>query len=86
MEYVVHEWKDRSIIGDSINIDFTAFCVCLGWESLVKKLNFNTLPLIISNEITSYNKPYVFELLQDIILEVLIHHPNHKLLSMLNLH
>ena len=83
--YAAYKRKDCSVMGDPININFTAFCVHLGWEPPVKKSDFDILPLVISDEITGHDKPYVFELPQDIILEVSIHHPDHELFSMLNL-
>ena len=83
--YAAYQRKDGSTMGDPVNLSFTAFCVNLGWTPPSTKIDFDILPLIISDSIVGHDKPQVFEVPPDAILEVPIHHPQHELFSSLDL-
>ena len=83
--YAAYKREDGSIMGDPVNLSFTALCVKLGWSPPSTKSDFDILPLIISDNIVGHDKPRVFEIPSDAILEVPIHHPEHELFSSLNL-
>ena len=83
--YAAYQRKDGSIMGDPVNLSFTALCVKLGWTPPSTKSDFDILPLILSDNIIGHDRPQVFEIPTDAILEVPIHHPEHELFSSLNL-
>ena len=72
-------------MGDPVNLSFTALCVKLGWTPPSTKSDFDILPLILSDNIIGHDRPQVFEIPPDAILEAPIHHPEHELFSSLNL-
>lgn len=83
--YAAYQRKDGSVMGDPVNLSFTGLCVKLGWTPPTTKSDFDVLPLIISDNIIGHDRPQVFEIPTDAILEVPIHHPEHELFSSLNL-
>ncbi|MDJ0694140.1 MAG: nitric oxide synthase oxygenase [Mastigocoleus sp. MO_167.B18] len=70
IRYAGYEQPDGTIIGDPAQLELTKICQRLGWES--KGTPFDILPLII--QIPGEN-PQLFEIPQDIVLEVPITHP-----------
>jgi nitric oxide synthase oxygenase domain/subunit len=83
--YAAYKRKDGSVMGDPVNLSFTALCVKLGWIPPTTKSDFDILPLIISDKIVGHDRPRVFEIPVNAVLEVPIHHPEHELFSSLNL-
>ena len=83
--YAAYKREDGTIMGDPVNLAFTAQCAKLGWLPPTIKSDFDVLPIIISDSIQGHDRPQVFELSSEAILEVEIHHPEHDLFSALNL-
>lgn len=71
IRYAGYEQVDGTIIGDPAQIEFTKICQELGWEG--ERTHFDILPLIIQ---MPGEKPQLFNIPQDIVLEVPITHPN----------
>ena len=83
--YAAYQRQDGSVMGDPVNLSFTAMCVKLGWNPPTVKSDFDFLPLVISDDIVGHDRPRVFNIPADAIMEVPIHHPEHELFSSLNL-
>ena len=83
--YAAYQRQDGSVMGDPVNLSFTAMCVKLGWNAPTVKSDFDILPLVISDDIVGHDRPRVFNIPADAIMEVPIHHPEHELFSSLNL-
>jgi nitric-oxide synthase, bacterial len=72
--------KDTKKIGDQGSLDFTNYCVKLGWKS--KETPFDILPLVVQH---GSNNPRFFEYPDDKILRVKLSHPNYPTFDQLNL-
>jgi len=83
--YAGYKCSDGTIIGDPARLEFTALCVKFGWVPPVNKSAWDILPLLISDEIIGHSNPKVFNIPDDAILEVDLHHPTHNFFSELNL-
>ncbi|XP_028400716.1 nitric oxide synthase, brain-like isoform X2 [Dendronephthya gigantea] len=70
IRYAGYKKEDGTIIGDPAGVEFTDVCVSLGWEP--KYGRFDVLPLVLQ---ANGEEPEVFEIPEDIILEVDITHP-----------
>ena len=71
IRYAGYEQADGKIIGDPAQIELTKICQQLGWEG--EGTHFDMLPLIIQ---MPGEKPQLFNIPQDIVLEVPITHPD----------
>ncbi|KAL3939565.1 MAG: hypothetical protein SGBAC_005733 [Bacillariaceae sp.] len=83
--YAAYELADGKIMGDPINLQFTALCEEFGWTSPKVKTDFDILPLLISDASTGHTKPQVFEISSEDIPEVRITHPEFHLFELLGL-
>ena len=86
--YAAYERPDGSIMGDPARLAITALCKQYGWNPPrpdSRKSDFDILPLLISDEITGHDKPKIFPLPPDFVLEVPIEHPQHAAFADLNL-
>lgn len=61
---------DKKVIGDSTSIELTKMCEELGWKG--NKTNFDLLPLVIQE---SGKEPKLFEIPQNLVIEIPITHP-----------
>lgn len=64
---------EQGILGDPLSIDFTETCIQLGWEPKFGK--FDILPLVIQ---INDNRPRLFEIPDNLPLEVPLRHPDYK--------
>ena len=86
--YAAYKRPDGSVMGDPVSLDVTAIAIKYGWvpPSDDDKSDFDLLPLIISDKETGHDRPYIFSLTsEDIVLEVLLEHPEHAAFADLNL-
>ena len=83
--YAAYQQSDGSIMGDPINLSFTALCVKFGWKPPQEKSDFDALPLLISDDSSGKHEPRVYELPKQAVMEVEIEHPECDLFSKLNL-
>ena len=83
--YAAYRRKDGSIMGDPVNLGFTALCVKFGWEPPEEKSDFDVLPWVISDEYTGHENPKVFKIPADAVEEIEFEHPDHDLFETLNL-
>ncbi|CAJ1959816.1 unnamed protein product [Cylindrotheca closterium] len=83
--YAAYELVDGKIMGDPINLQFTALCQEFGWTPPKIKTDFDILPLLISDASTGHAKPQVFEIPSEEIPEVRITHPEFDLFELLGL-
>lgn len=83
--YAAYKRKDGTVMGDPVNLDFTALCCKLGWVPPSTKSDFDILPVVISDVVNGHDCPRLFEIPSDATLEVPIHHPEHEMFSALNL-
>jgi nitric-oxide synthase len=72
IRYAGYRRQDGTILGDPALVDFTEAVCRLGWSA--PQGLFDVLPLVIE---TADDKPQIFELPSDLILEVPIIHPEH---------
>uniref|UniRef100_A0A3Q2NWL0 Nitric oxide synthase n=1 Tax=Fundulus heteroclitus TaxID=8078 RepID=A0A3Q2NWL0_FUNHE len=70
IRYAGYKQPDGSIHGDPANVEFTEICMQLGWKA--PKGRFDVLPLLLQ---ANGNDPELFEIPEDLILEVPIIHP-----------
>uniref|UniRef100_A0A3B4A9F3 nitric-oxide synthase (NADPH) n=1 Tax=Periophthalmus magnuspinnatus TaxID=409849 RepID=A0A3B4A9F3_9GOBI len=70
IRYAGYKQPDGSILGDPANVEFTEICLQLGWKP--PKSRFDVLPLLLQ---ANGNDPELFELPEDLVLEVPITHP-----------
>lgn len=82
IRYAGYQQTDDSILGDPAQVKFTQICERLGWSAPKTKTPFDILPLIIQ---MPGQKPELFELHPDIVLEVPISHPNYPWFAELGL-
>ncbi|XP_076109022.1 nitric oxide synthase 1-like [Mytilus galloprovincialis] len=78
--YAGYKQSDGSIIGDPINVDFTALCIEMGWRG--RNGMFDVLPLVLQ---ANGDDPELFELPSHLIMEVHITHPTYPSLADLGL-
>ena len=83
--YAAYKRKDGSIMGDPVNLGFTALCMKFGWEPPFEKSDFDVLPWLISDEYTGHDNPKVFEIPSDAVEEIEFEHPDFDLFERLNL-
>ena len=76
-------WRrpDGSVLGDALHVEFTAMLTHLGWRPETKSA-FTILPLAIQ---VGAERPRLFELPADAVLEVPIRHPELEWFAELNL-
>uniref|UniRef100_A0A182JLR0 nitric-oxide synthase (NADPH) n=1 Tax=Anopheles atroparvus TaxID=41427 RepID=A0A182JLR0_ANOAO len=80
ISYAGYKNADGKIIGDPANVEFTDFCVKLGWKS--KRTEWDILPLVVS---ANGHDPDYFDYPPELILEVPLSHPQFKWFAELNL-
>ncbi|WP_427159426.1 nitric oxide synthase oxygenase [Aliinostoc sp. HNIBRCY26] len=74
IRYAGYQQVDGSIFGDPAQVKLTQICQRLGWSAPEPKTPFDILPLIIQ---MPGQKPQLFEIPPDIVLEVPISHPKY---------
>ncbi|GAE26131.1 nitric oxide synthase oxygenase [Halalkalibacter wakoensis JCM 9140] len=79
VRYAGYETED-GVIGDPDSIHFTQFCESLGWKG--DRTPYDVLPLVIQ---IKEQKPKLFEIPKEYVLEVDIHHPTEEELSSLQM-
>ncbi|WP_199331046.1 MULTISPECIES: nitric oxide synthase oxygenase [unclassified Calothrix] len=82
IRYAGYQQADGSILGDPAQIKLTQICQRLGWLAPEIKTPFDILPLIIQ---MPGQKPELFEIPADIVLEVPISHPDYSWFAELGL-
>ncbi|XP_017290210.1 nitric oxide synthase, brain isoform X3 [Kryptolebias marmoratus] len=70
IRYAGYKQPDGSILGDPANVELTEICMQLGWKA--PKGRFDVLPLLLQ---ANGNDPELFEIPEDLVLEVPITHP-----------
>jgi hypothetical protein len=83
--YAAYRRNCNSIMGDPMNLGFTALCVKFGWCPPAEKSDFDVLPWLISDNNTGHDKPKVFDVPANAIEEVEFDHPDFDLFEELNL-
>uniref|UniRef100_G3PM77 Nitric oxide synthase n=1 Tax=Gasterosteus aculeatus aculeatus TaxID=481459 RepID=G3PM77_GASAC len=73
IRYAGYRQPDDNIHGDPANVEFTEICMKLGWKA--PKGRFDVLPLLLQ---ASGNDPELFEIPEDLVLEVPITHPKYE--------
>lgn len=76
LRYAGYEQENGEIIGDPASLAFTKACEALGWKG--KGSPFDVLPLVIQ---CNGNAPKLFELPEELVLEVPIVHPEHNIFA-----
>ncbi len=71
LNYAGYKINETEWIGDAQNIELTQICEKLGWKG--KRTEFDMLPLVLQ---ANGQKPELFEIPRDLIMEVDIVHPN----------
>jgi nitric-oxide synthase, bacterial len=80
IRYAGYRQTDGSIVGDPAQTEFTELCQQLGWQG--QGTQFDVLPLIIQ---MPGQKPQLFELPPEVVMEVPITHPDYKWFAELEL-
>uniref|UniRef100_A0A3B4YGT4 Nitric oxide synthase n=1 Tax=Seriola lalandi dorsalis TaxID=1841481 RepID=A0A3B4YGT4_SERLL len=80
IRYAGYKQPDGQIMGDPANVEFTEICMQLGWKA--PKGRFDVLPLLLQ---ANGNDPELFEIPEDLILEVPIVHPKYEWFKELDL-
>ncbi|KAM4615802.1 nitric oxide synthase 1 [Polymixia lowei] len=80
IRYAGYKQPDGQILGDPANVEFTEICIQQGWKA--PKGRFDVLPLLLQ---ANGNDPELFEIPEDLILEVKITHPKYDWFKDLNL-
>ncbi|XP_023813820.1 nitric oxide synthase, brain isoform X1 [Oryzias latipes] len=73
IRYAGYKQPDGQILGDPANVEFTEICIQLGWKA--PKGRFDVLPLLLQ---ANGNDPELFEIPEDLVLEVPITHPKYE--------
>uniref|UniRef100_A0A3B5A3N0 nitric-oxide synthase (NADPH) n=1 Tax=Stegastes partitus TaxID=144197 RepID=A0A3B5A3N0_9TELE len=73
IRYAGYKQPDGQILGDPANVEFTEICMQLGWKA--PKGRFDVLPLLLQ---ANGNDPELFEIPEDLVLEVPITHPKYE--------
>ena len=79
--YAGYRQSDGSILGDSMQLEFTEALLAMGWEP-GEQGRFDLLPIVIQ---LPGRSPRWFELPRELILEVPIRHPQHQWFAELDL-
>lgn len=80
IRYAGYKQPDGKILGDPANVEFTEICMQLGWKP--PKSRFDVLPLLLQ---ANGNDPELFEIPEDLVLEVPITHPKFEWFKELDL-
>lgn len=72
IRYAGYRQPDGSVIGDPDQVELTEICQSMGWKGL--GTTFDVLPLIIK---TPKQPPKMFDLPQEILMEISITHPDY---------
>lgn len=80
IRYAGYKQPDGQILGDPANVEFTEICIQQGWKA--RKGRFDVLPLLLQ---ANGNDPELFEIPEDLILEVQITHPKYEWFKDMNL-
>jgi len=80
IRYAGYKLSDGNTIGDPDMIEFTDYCIKLGWKAQHRE--FDVLPLVIQ---IGSDKPKLFELPIELIPEVKLEHPAYSWFKELNL-
>uniref|UniRef100_A0A673HC33 Nitric oxide synthase n=1 Tax=Sinocyclocheilus rhinocerous TaxID=307959 RepID=A0A673HC33_9TELE len=80
IRYAGYKQPDGSIIGDPASVELTEICIQQGWKA--PKGRFDVLPLLLQ---ANGNDPELFEIPDDLVLEVPIIHPKFEWFKALNL-
>nr|XP_055056042.1 nitric oxide synthase 2a, inducible [Misgurnus anguillicaudatus] len=80
IKYAGYQMEDGHVIGDPSSVDFTQVCIQLGWKP--KYGRFDVLPLVLQ---ANGEDPELFDIPQDLILEVPMEHPQFEWFKDLNL-
>lgn len=83
--YAAYQRPDGSVMGDPARLKITTVAVKYGWIPPEDKSDFDILPLVISDDVTGHDKPQIFPLRPEHVLEVPLEHPEHEAFSDLNL-
>ncbi|XP_062705352.1 nitric oxide synthase isoform X1 [Aedes albopictus] len=73
ISYAGYKGQDGKIVGDPMNVEFTDFCIKLGWKS--KGTEWDILPVVVS---ANGHDPDYFDYPSELILEVPFSHPQYK--------
>ncbi|KAJ3603901.1 hypothetical protein NHX12_028642 [Muraenolepis orangiensis] len=80
IRYAGYKQPGGVILGDPANVEFTEICMQQGWKA--PKGRFDVLPLLLQ---ANGNDPELFELPEDLVLEVHISHPKFEWFKSLGL-
>ncbi|XP_028851510.1 nitric oxide synthase 1 [Denticeps clupeoides] len=80
IRYAGYKQPDGSVLGDPASLELTEICIQQGWKA--PKGRFDVLPLLLQ---ANGNDPELFEIPDDLILEVQIIHPKFEWFKDLNL-
>ncbi|XP_061527293.1 nitric oxide synthase, brain isoform X2 [Phycodurus eques] len=80
IRYAGYKQPDGSLLGDAANVEFTEICMQLGWKA--PRGRFDVLPLLLQ---ANGNDPELFELPEDLVLEVPVTHPKYEWFKELDL-
>uniref|UniRef100_A0A672RH02 Nitric oxide synthase n=1 Tax=Sinocyclocheilus grahami TaxID=75366 RepID=A0A672RH02_SINGR len=80
IRYAGYKQPDGSILGDPASVELTEICIQQGWKA--PKSRFDVLPLLLQ---ANGNDPELFEIPDDLVLEVPIIHPKFEWFKELNL-
>nr|WLF82691.1 nitric oxide synthase 1 [Tor putitora] len=80
IRYAGYKQPDGSILGDPASVELTEICIQQGWKA--PKSRFDVLPLLLQ---ANGNDPELFEIPDDLVLEVPIIHPKFEWCKELNL-
>ncbi|CAL8249021.1 unnamed protein product [Merluccius merluccius] len=70
IRYAGYKQPDGGVLGDPANVEFTEICMQQGWKA--PKGRFDVLPLLLQ---ANGNDPELFEIPEDLVLEVHMSHP-----------
>lgn len=73
VRYAGYRASDGTVLGDPAQADFTERVMEMGWQPPSERSAFDILPLVIE---VPGNRPRLFTLPADSVLEVSIHHPD----------
>ncbi|KAG7480914.1 hypothetical protein MATL_G00061310 [Megalops atlanticus] len=80
IRYAGYKQPDGSVLGDPASVELTEICIQQGWKA--PRGRFDVLPLLLQ---ANGNDPELFEIPDDLILEVPITHPKFEWFKDLNL-
>jgi nitric-oxide synthase len=84
LRYAAYEKDDGTILGDPMNLSFTQECIARGWTPPAPETRtpFDLLPVMVQ---TADGACHLHELSKDLVLEVMIEHPDSAPFSTLGL-